>query len=81
MMNNKIKKLYVAAGFSDDIEGKWPNIFSVGTPLELLVKLVVEECAIAAELHARSYSDGDAGTGATASANAVRAYGHNLLNG
>lgn len=79
MLNDKIKDLYDRAGFSCDVEGKWPNIFSVGIPLEKLVALVVNECAIAAEEHARSYSDGDAGVGAKGAAGAVRNYGNTLF--
>lgn len=78
MLNDKIKNLYDRAGFSYEAEGKWPNIFSVGTPLEKLIALVVEDCAKAAELHATSYSDGDAGSGATGAANAVRYVGKAL---
>lgn len=37
--------------------------------------LVIEQAAIAAEQHSRSYSDGDAGTGCYGAAAAVRAYG------
>ena len=79
MLNDKIKDLYDRAGFSYDAEGKWPNIFSVGTPLEKLVALVVDDCAKVAEEHARSYSDGDAGVGAAGAANAVRHYGSTLF--
>ena len=79
MLNDKIKDLYDRAGFSYESEGKWPNIFSVGTPLEKLIKLVVEDCATAAAHHARSYSDGDAGSGATGASGAVKAYGNSLF--
>jgi hypothetical protein len=79
MLNDKIKDLYDRAGFSCDVEGKWPNIFSVGTPLEKLIAIVVDDCAKAAEEHARSYSDGDAGKGAHGAANAVRHYGNTLF--
>lgn len=80
MLNDKILDLYERAGFSHkSVEDKWPNIYSIGTPLERLVALVVEDCAIAAEKHARSYSDGDAGKGAHGAANAVRYYGETLL--
>jgi hypothetical protein len=48
-------------------------------PLETIIKTVVENCAVAAELHARSFSDGDAGSGAHGAANAVRAYGKSLF--
>ncbi len=79
MLNDKIKNLYDKAGFSYEEEGKWPNIFSVGVPLENLIALVVDECAKAAEIHANSFSDGDAGKGATGAAQAVRAYGLSLF--
>ena len=79
MLNDKIKDLYDKAGFSVDAEGKWPSALSVGIPLEKLVALVVNECAIAAEEHARSYSDGDAGSGAVGAAQAVRHYGSTLF--
>jgi len=79
MLNDKIKELYKKAGFSLEIEGKWPNIYSVGTPMERLVALVIEDCAIAAETHARSYSGGDSGHGSIGAAAAVRSYGASLL--
>lgn len=71
MLNDKIKDLYDRAGFSYEAEGKWPNIFSVGMPLEKLIALVVNDCAIAAEEHARSYSDGAAKEPATGSCTAI----------
>lgn len=79
MLNDKIKDLYDRAGFSCEAEGKWPNIFSVGVPLEKLIALVVNDCAIAAEEHARSYSDGDADKGAVGASQAVRSYGASLF--
>ena len=79
MMNPKLKELYAKAGFSVDVEGPWPSTLVVGTPLENLVKLVVEECANAESLHARSYSDGDFGSGSIGAASAVREYGSNLF--
>ena len=79
MLNDKIKDLYDRAGFSYEAEGKWPNIFSVGTPLEKLIAHVVDDCAKAAAEHARSYSDGDAGTGAAGASQAVRSYGASLF--
>jgi hypothetical protein len=79
MLNDKILDLYERAGFSHEIEGKWPNIFSVGRPLEELIRIVTEECAIAAENTARNFSDGDAGVGSKAAANAVRHYADTLL--
>ena len=42
---------------------------------EKFAELLVEECAMAAELHARSYSDGDAGSGCYGAAAAVRCVG------
>ena len=79
MLNKKILDLYERAGFSHDPEGKWPVTSSIGRPLEELVRLVVEECAVAAENTARSFSDGDAGVGSKTAANAVRYYGETLL--
>jgi hypothetical protein len=80
MLNKKILDLYERAGFSHETnEGSWPSIYSVGKPLEELVKLVVEECAVAAENTSRIFSDGDAGTGSKAAATAVRYYGESLL--
>jgi hypothetical protein len=80
MLNKKILELYEKAGFShESAEGKWPNIYSIGRPLEELVRLVVEECAVAAENTARGFSDGDAGVGSKSAANAVRYYGESLL--
>jgi hypothetical protein len=79
MINDKLKDLYTQAGFSTEIEGKWPNMFSVGSPLQHLVTLIVNDCAEAAALHANSYADGDAGTGSIGAANAVRAYGASLF--
>ena len=79
MMNLKLKDLYTTAGFSVDAEGQWPCTLVVGSPLEQLIKLVVEECATAAAIHARAYSDGDAGTGAIGASNAVKAYGASLF--
>ena len=42
---------------------------------EKFTRLLIEECAVAAELAARSFSDGDAGTGCAAAAAAVRYVG------
>ena len=79
MTNDKLKALYEKAGFSTEIEGKWPTIFGAGMPLESLIMQVVEHCAVAAELHARSYADGDAGIGAAGASNAVRSFGESLF--
>ena len=78
-MNNKLKELCEKAGFSTEVQGNWPTTIGVGKPLENLIALVVEDCAVAAELHARSYADGDSGTGAIGAAHAVRTYGSNLF--
>jgi len=71
----KYKALYELArkaGFDDDALAY--------TEFSLLpfFELVIEQAAVAAEQHSRSYSDGDAGTGCYGAANAVRAYGKNL---
>lgn len=79
MLNNKIKELYEKAGFSLDMDGRWPNIYSVGTPMEKLVALVVAECVEVAAAHSNSYSDGAAGTGAIGASMAVRSYGESLF--
>lgn len=77
MLNNKLLDLYRSAGFSTEVEGKWPNIYSVGKPMEELVRLVIEECAQAAENHSRSFSGVD--VGAKGAADAVRNVGATLL--
>ncbi len=77
MLNEKLLDLYTRAGFSVNVEGKWPNIYSVGSPLEELVRLVTEECARAAEDHARSYSE--VAIGAYGAADAVRNVSNSLL--
>ena len=79
MLNTKLINLYNNAGFSTDMTGYWPVSTIVGVPLENLIKLVVEECATAAAEHARSYADGDAGSGAIGASNAVKAYGNSLF--
>jgi len=79
MTNSKLKELYERAGFSTEIESTWPTTLVVGTPLEKLVKIVVEECAATAIEHARSYSDGDAGSGAFGASTAIKAYGYTLF--
>lgn len=79
MLNKKILDLYERAGFSNDPEGRWPVTSSIGRPLEELIRLVVEECAVAAENTARSFADGDAGVGSKSAANAVRHYGNTLF--
>lgn len=60
------------AGFDDDALAH--------TEFSLLpfFELIVEECAKAAEQHARTYSDGDAGVGSIGAGHAVRAFGKNL---
>ncbi len=52
---------------------------STVSPLEKLIALVIEDCAIAAEEHARSYSEIEPGIGAKGAANAVRRYASTLL--
>lgn len=74
-----LEELYEQAGFSNEASGKWPSTLSIGSPLEKLIRLVVDECATAAKEHARTYADGDAGTGAYGAARAVQAYGDSLL--
>jgi hypothetical protein len=79
MLSKKILELYVRAGFSIEAEGKWPNIYSVGNSLEELVRLVVEDCAEAAELAARNFGDTSGVPGAHAAASAVRQVGKSYL--
>lgn len=79
MTNTKLKNLYEKAGFSTEAGGSWPTTIHAGTPLDKLVKLVIEECAVAAEQHSRTYSDGDAGSGSFGAARAVRFYGESLF--
>ena len=79
MLNDKLLDLYKRAGFSIDAEGKWPNIYSVGTPLEELVRLVVEDCAVAAEQAARNFGDTAGVPGAVAAASAVRYVGKSYI--
>lgn len=77
-MNKKIKELAAKADISIN---KYGMAFAGqdhnedGIDLALFTKYLIEECAMAAELHARSYSDGDAGTGCYGAANAVRGVG------
>jgi hypothetical protein len=80
MINDKLKNLYKNAGFSTETTGYWPVSTIVGAPLEKLIKLVIEDCATAAAHHARSYADGDAGSGAVGASNAVKAYGNSLFD-
>lgn len=79
MLNDKLLDLYARAGFSTEIEGKWPNIYSVGTPLEELIRLVVKECAEAAELASRGFGDTAGVPGAVAAASAVRCVGKSYI--
>lgn len=76
-LSNKYKaldELARKAGFDDDAFAH--------TEFTLLpfFELIVEECAKRAELHSRSYSDGDAGTGCYGAAAAVRYFGKNIGN-
>ena len=79
-MNKTIKELAAKADMSFD---KYGMAFANsdhnedGVDLELFAGLLIEECAQAAEQHARSYSDGDAGTGCYGAAAAVRCVGRN----
>ena len=49
------------------------------SPIEKLIALIIEDCAVAAEGHAWSYSDAESGVGAKGAANAVRRYASTLL--
>ena len=77
-MNKRLKELAAKAEMSRDKYGMYfaskdHNEDSVD--LELFSKLLIEECAKAAELAARSFSDGDAGPGCYGAAAAVRNVG------
>jgi len=77
-MNKRIKDIAKQAGFDIDLLSQpYPGGFPRDDMLVLdsFSKLIIEECAKAAELHARSFSDGDAGIGCYGAAAAVRAVG------
>ena len=79
-MNKKIEELAAEAEMSRDKYGMYfasKDHNEDGVDLELFAELLIEECAVAAELSARSFSDGDAGIGCTAAAAAVRFVGKN----
>ncbi len=59
--------------------GDSSELIDINSPLKKLIALVIEDCAIAAESHARSYSNSDGINGATGAAAAVRQYGATLL--
>lgn len=69
---NAIDQLARQAGFTD------ADLQSTEFCLAQFFDLVVEECAKAAELQSRSYSDGDAAKGCSGAAAAVRAFGRTL---
>jgi len=71
-MNRRIKELARQATISRFSSG---NSEADDASIEKFAKLLIEECAMAAELHARSYSDGDAGSGCYGAAAAVRCVG------
>lgn len=71
-MNRRIKELARQATISRFSSG---NSEADDASIEMFAKLLIEECAKAAELHARSYSDGDAGSGCYGAAAAVRCVG------
>ena len=77
-MNRQIKELAAKADISID---KYGMAFANrdhnedGVDLELFAKLLIEECAVAAELAARTFSDGDAGLGCYTAANTIRCFG------
>ena len=71
-MNKRIKELARQATICRLSAG---NSEADDASLARFAKLLIEECAVAAELHARSYSDGDAGDGCYGAAAAVRCVG------
>ena len=71
---NAIDELAKQAGFTD------AELRETEFCLAQFFNLIVEECAKAAELQARNYSDGDAASGCAGAAAAVRAFGSNIGN-
>ncbi len=67
-----LDKIAKAAGFDEDA------LAHTEFSLMPFFEAIVEECAKQAELQSRVYSDGDAGTGCYAAANAIRTFGKNL---
>lgn len=80
MISEKLKELYLKAGFSvGGMEDTWPTYIQISDPLRRLVLTVIEECATVAENHSRSYSDGETGAGSIGAANAVRSFGKSVV--
>lgn len=78
-MNKKIDELANRANIKWMI-GNGPGgacIFYDVNDFYKFAKSLIEECALAAEQHARSYSDGDAGAGCYGAAAAIRNIGKN----
>ena len=73
-MNEKFTKLITESGLTQD------HISAFSSNIETLIQTVIEECAVVAEQHSRTYSDGDAGSGAKGAANAVRCYSKTLFD-
>ena len=71
---NAIDRLAKQAGFTD------AELRETEFCLAQFFDLIVEECARAAELQARNYSDGEAASGCAGAAAAVRAFGSNIGN-
>lgn len=79
MTNKKISELCKRAELSHCTRGDSTDLIDINSPLKKLIALIIEDCANAAELHARSYPDGEGGNGAKGAAAAVRHYGATLL--
>lgn len=79
MTNKKISELCKRAKLSHCTGGSSSDLIDINSPLKKLIALIIEDCANAAELHARSYSNGESSNGATGAAAAVRHYGATLL--
>lgn len=73
-MNTKIKSLAERAGFQF---GKWTSSDNVYVESELnrFANLIIEECALAADQHQRSFSTSSDGAACSGAANAVRQIG------
>ena len=67
-----LDKLARDSGFDDDA------LANTEFSLMPFFEAIVEECAKRAELQSRVYSDGNAGAGCFAAANAIRTFGKNL---
>jgi len=75
-MNKKIEELAEQSGvYSEWLSSCSSYMMNNLAEIESFAQLLIKECAAAAELHARSYSDGDAGSVCHGAASAVRNVG------